>query len=238
MKKVNWFIMIVMVISLSFSVSALYISEVEMNPEGTDHGNEWIELYSENEIDLDDYYLENNDEDIHNLSGIFSGYLIIKFPRQWLDNTDEKVMLKKGNEIIDESDVLEDKDNNKKAWSKCDNEWVFIESSEGKENLCNNRTSGNQKEPNNNSGEGESGNNNEESNKNKDEKNEENVVLLTTPTINNKKEKIVLNSPREDEGEQESKTFISKREKLRLGIIFAFLVFTIFLVILLALKKL
>ena len=39
-------------------VSAIRINEVELNPEGTDAGNEWIELFSSEEIDLTGWTLK------------------------------------------------------------------------------------------------------------------------------------------------------------------------------------
>jgi len=78
------------ILLLSFC-SGLIISEVELNPLGTDSGNEWIELFSKSEIDLEEYKLINNDGDEFSLNQIggFSGYLIIELSKQWLDNEDE-----------------------------------------------------------------------------------------------------------------------------------------------------
>ena len=41
--------------------SAIKISEIELNPAGTDKGNEWIELFSDEKINLGEYKLVNND---------------------------------------------------------------------------------------------------------------------------------------------------------------------------------
>jgi len=120
----------------AISVSALEISEIESNPAGSDSGNEWVELFSDEEVSLEGYYLENKDgTEVQNLSGNFSGYFVVDLDGQWLDNSKEVVFLKKDGEIFDESPEISDGDNNGKTWNKCD-EWVFIESSKGEENSC------------------------------------------------------------------------------------------------------
>jgi len=48
-----------MVISSELA-SAIVINEVEQNPAGEDRNNEWVELYSAEEINLDGYFLANN----------------------------------------------------------------------------------------------------------------------------------------------------------------------------------
>jgi len=50
--------MMTMATSLSFVpiASGLRINEVELNPPLDDSGNEWAEIYSESEINLEGYY--------------------------------------------------------------------------------------------------------------------------------------------------------------------------------------
>jgi hypothetical protein len=54
------------------------INEIELNPQGADKSNEWIELYSQEQISLKDWKLINNDEDEFLLTQTFQGYLIIR----------------------------------------------------------------------------------------------------------------------------------------------------------------
>lgn len=117
-------------------VSSLQITEVELNPLGNDKGFEWIEFYSEDEVDLSLYRIVNNDGDEILLDSNFSGYYIYIFESQWLDNKDEKVFLYKNNELIDSTTVLEDSKNNEFTWQFC-NEWFFLENSKGGKNSCN-----------------------------------------------------------------------------------------------------
>lgn len=117
------------------SISAIIITEIEMNPAGTDAGNEWIELYSENEINLEGYKIINNDGKKINLSGSFLGYYAYVSSKQWLDNEDEKVFLYKGDELIDETDLLKDSWNDGRTWQLCDL-WEPKEQTKGNKNNC------------------------------------------------------------------------------------------------------
>jgi len=141
MKKEILLLMIMIV--LISGVSAIRINEVEMNPVGTDSKNEWIELYSEEEVNLEDYKLVNNDGDELNLEGNFSGYFIYIFSKQWLDNSDEKVFLYKESELIDETDTFDDSKNDDLTWQLCD-VWEFRESTKEKENNCSKETDTNE----------------------------------------------------------------------------------------------
>ncbi len=115
------------------NLSAVIISEVELNPLGDDTGNEWIELYSQDNINLEEYTLVNNDGDRINLTGNFEGYFVYTFSKQWLDNSNEKVSLYKGSGLIDQTLVLLDSANNNKTWQICEG-WGFADSTKGAKN--------------------------------------------------------------------------------------------------------
>jgi hypothetical protein len=132
----------------SVIISALRINEVELNPPGTDKGNEWVELYSDSPMSLDGFRLINHDNKEINLSGNLSGYGVISFKSQWLDNSNESIKLIQDDNIIDQTPVLKDSSNDNKTWQFC-SEWEFKESTKGTENNCqasdistNNETSG------------------------------------------------------------------------------------------------
>ncbi|MFA5953845.1 MAG: hypothetical protein WC812_04595 [Candidatus Pacearchaeota archaeon] len=123
--------------------SSIRINEVESNPIGTDAGNEWIELYNNQEINLTGYRIINNDwtgeNDTKNqilLDGNFSGYFIYTFRIGWLDNFDEKVFLYYNNELIYETPLFDDSENDERTWNFCDGEWLFLNSSKNSENNC------------------------------------------------------------------------------------------------------
>jgi hypothetical protein len=125
---------------------SLMINEVEANPEGTDIGFEWIEFYNPTSqaISLTGYTLYNNDNDLKSMSGIVpaNGYLVYTFTTQWLDNADEKVILKAGTTIIDETPVKNDGYDDDRAWARVpngqdtnlDSDWKFVTSTNGSAN--------------------------------------------------------------------------------------------------------
>ena len=214
-------------------VSAIRINEFEANPSGSDSGNEWVELYSEEEINLESYSLENADGDIYELSGSFSDYFIIHFDSQWLDNADEKIYLKRSEEIIDETEMFDDNKNNGKTWNFCGNLWEFLDSSKETINVCQEDSSNDEnensetEEDEENSGEGEKEESSQEENE-IDEEKEEKIQSETTG-------KIILNSPKENSANKE---FVSTEKKVRNGVVYGFLALCVFLIILLALRRL
>lgn len=117
-------------------VSAININEVELNPAGSDSGFEWIELYSSNEIDLNGWKIMNNDNQSLELNQSFNGYFIINLKGQWLDNSNEKVFLYNGNNLISETILLSDSNNDNKAWQYCNGNWNFITQTKGSINSC------------------------------------------------------------------------------------------------------
>ncbi len=213
------------------TISALRINEVELNPAGTDSGNEWIELYSEEEINLSGYKLVNNDGDEINLEGNFSGYYTYIFGTQWLDNSDEKIFLYKNDELIDESNLLDDGKNDERAWSYCSgSEWEFIESTEKARNGCEEEQEEIGDEPENTSQEQDEQNKTEsfeETNGSDEEITESKNITPEVIRLNPKaiEEKVIKT---EDDKEELEKSQYA---------MYGFLIFCILLVVLLTLKK-
>ncbi|MBT4376424.1 hypothetical protein HOD29_03550 [archaeon] len=117
-------------------ISAIQITEVESNPLGQDSGNEWIEFYSEEEINLSGFKIINNDAGEIKLNQTFTGYFIYKFQNQWLDNVDEKIYLYNQTNLIQSTSVIEDSSNNEQTFQLCGEDWSFKESTKSKENNC------------------------------------------------------------------------------------------------------
>jgi hypothetical protein len=133
MKRV---LVLIIILSLIQNGLAVKINEVELNPVGSDSGNEWIELYSSSEVSLINWTLKNKDNQTLTLNETFSGYLIINLIGQWLDNSDEKVFLYNQNELIDETILFSDSNNDNKTWQYCNNAWSFTYITKNSENNC------------------------------------------------------------------------------------------------------
>ncbi len=236
--------MFIIILTATSQILALEITEVELNPEGQDLGNEWIELYSEEEINLQSYIIQNNDGDTIDLSDTFSSYHIINLEKQWLDNSDEKVILKKGEEIIAETPIFKDSSNNNLSWNLCSGEWLFVQSSKGNENNCKGQISTKdsmeeEKSPNKKP---ESPNNKQTSLIEQQNTQDNSKIVQTEATYQTKEQQEpiqLLNSPFQPiEEENPPTTFKTKKEKTIQIVSLSFTAFTLIIVILLALRKL
>lgn len=238
MKKLVILFLIALLVS---TTSALRINEVELNPAGTDKGAEWLELFSEQETDLKNHKLVNADGDEFELNEKFSGYLIIEFENQWLDNEDEKVFLYKNSELIDETDLFFDSANNDKTYQFCGNEWKFAGATKGKENNCgqesdSDKESEEQDEDSEEKSETQQDNleNKQPENKEKSDNESKNqTIKLNSPTGN----AINLNPETENSRPEDSIIYESKNEKIKKYAIYAFCFFLIFVIVVLLLKK-
>jgi hypothetical protein len=144
MKKIGLGI-IIFVFVILFSVSSIFaevrINEVELNPAGSDAGHEWVELYSDNLVDLNGWKLVNHDNKNKMLDGNLQGYLVINLDGQWLDNENESLNLfNSEGSLISFTPILKDSTNNDKTWSYCgSNSWSLVTASPEAANNCANQ---------------------------------------------------------------------------------------------------
>lgn len=117
--------------------AALQITEIELNPPGEDNGNEWIELYSPDRVNLEGYLLINGKGKLFNLSGSLEGYRRIIVPAgNWLVNNNASILLLHGSSLLQRALFLSDSLNDERTWNLCENEWVFSEGSPEAQNPC------------------------------------------------------------------------------------------------------
>lgn len=128
------FVFILFFINLVFS--QVKINEVELNPEGSDEGNEWIELYSNQSVNLLGWKIVNADNQEILLNQTILGYFVINLNSQWLDNENESVRLYNGEQLVDFTPVLKDSFNDNKTWSNCENHWNLLIATPGYANNC------------------------------------------------------------------------------------------------------
>jgi len=253
-KIINFVSLFLLIFILPFS-SAIFINEVELNPAGADSGYEYVELYSDTQFDLSGYYLENNDNKTYNLNGSFSGIYVVQFTSQWLDNSDEKVSLKKANQTTDETSVLEDSKNDALSWSKCSGKLEFIDSTKGGSNLCpassstttssnstaisNTSTAASSTASNSSSQSASTSSNSPSSssastnsNAASASTNQQTTTAQTTASSESSSDKITLNSVQKQDTE-----FLTSRAKMHLWIAYSFSALCIFIIILLLIKN-
>ena len=122
------------------------INEVELNPAGSDKGEEKIELYnpSNNIINVSGWTVTST----RNMAATVvigkttiippNGYLIVGLDSQWLDNTDEVIELTDGSKnLIDSIGPVSDEDNNNLTWQRSpdvEDNWVFSRNTLGSDN--------------------------------------------------------------------------------------------------------
>src|SRR3989344_2863874 len=239
MTEIPSIFLIIMVLLFTSTVMAIEITEVELNPEGSDSGNEWVELYSESSYSLSDHYLQNNDGEIYDLNTNFTNYIVITLPKQWLDNTDEKVILKRKNQTIFETAILKDSDDDDFSWNLCNNEWVLRKSTKGEKNNCpsfSETIQENSSSQENNVSQ-QSTETDEETSEEQDNSSDNEQQTSQINNLNNNKSSqnelsqsikdnspIILSSSSQSENQD---ILITKQEKLRLGIIISFTILTI-----------
>lgn len=139
MKKVV--IVIIMVFLMATTISSMRISEIEANPQGSDSGAEWAELYNNDtiKVNLTGWYFKDSDEKVVNLTGMINpeDYYVWTFDKQILDNTNESLELyDENNTLIDRVIGITDNDNDNRSISYCRGEWYYDNSTPGKENNC------------------------------------------------------------------------------------------------------
>ena len=135
------------ILSISLGSGEIVINEVELNPPGYDLScdvDEWVELYNtgHEDVDMSGWTLSSNSAIIEIPPGIIipaKGFCVVASGRQWLDNTDESVLIKnsEGTVVDATPSFLYDYDDSDCSWSRYPDgedtdtsfEWGFLRSS-------------------------------------------------------------------------------------------------------------
>lgn len=215
-----------MLISISF-VSGLRINEIEANPAGGDKGNEWVELYSSDKISLDGYFIEA-DDNRYDLSGDIEGVFLIEFDSQFIDNSNENIYLKNSDGVADSFESFSDSKNNGDTWQYCDSGWKFDSGTKNSHNSCDSKEEVEIKID----------ETDEVDNNQRDDTGEiieplkKEFVELSNTVVQPSVKRIVLSGPKE------LNYFETKEEKIRKYVVYSFMVLSVFIIILLSLRRL
>jgi len=126
-----------LVFLVGFVYAEIRINEVELNPEGTDSGNEWIELYSSNNVEMTNWEIKNKDLESYLFNASFLGYYKLIIEKSGiLTNDNQIISLYNGTNKISFTTNLSDSENNNKTWQYCSGEWLFRQGTPGAENNC------------------------------------------------------------------------------------------------------
>jgi hypothetical protein len=242
MKKEVLFVGFIALFLLSHFVSAeIIISEVELNPLGEDRGSEWIELYSEEKINLGGWELRSSNGRNMSLTGEFSGYYSFFTKTNLLTNEKNTIKLANANkEVVFATKELNDNYNNDKSWQYCSTGWVFDSSTMGKENKCVllAEEKANQPDEEDKTSDEDS---QEENKKNEEKENageikEENVAV-STESSKTAGDIIILGSSSQADEDENRIVYKSKKEYIKEYAIYGFFIFCIALLSLLLAAK-
>lgn len=141
----NILMMFLVVILIISSISAIRINEVELNPENGKSGIEWVELYNDEDDDVDISKWEIYDGLASPRSiGVMpkktiiekEGYYIVEVQGTKLNNGGDFVTLYDiSGKKIDETKILKETTSSSKTWQLCSS-WEFTESTKGEKNDC------------------------------------------------------------------------------------------------------
>lgn len=132
---------------------SIVINEIEMNPEGSDPGYEWVELFNPTNqtVDISLWWVQSTGGTTQFAQYIpYSttidpqGFYILYATQQWFDNQNEMVLLKNyEQEIIDSSPIIDDIGENNYTWQRMPNgydtdlpsDWIFAQSTKNDVNI-------------------------------------------------------------------------------------------------------
>ncbi|MGC8885147.1 MAG: lamin tail domain-containing protein [Candidatus Nanoarchaeia archaeon] len=140
-----------------YPTHAVFISEVMPNPSGLEPAGEWIELYSDQQVDLQNWSVKDEKNTSYTFSLSFDGFAILacnesvfrtNFPnvtvpifslnctgKGWLNNGNETLYLYDENSsLIDDVSWFGTKENY--SISKCQTKWLNTSPSPGSPNFC------------------------------------------------------------------------------------------------------
>ena len=134
----------------AIAVNNVVINEIELNPNGTDSGNEWIELYNNEAIpvNLAGWYIINKDGENYTINGTINAESFYVLENMsGLDNTAQNISLFDNHgSLKDNTGILDDTFNSDETWQRIPDgtgSFVFREETKGIPNqptIINNKT--------------------------------------------------------------------------------------------------
>src|SRR3989344_3120081 len=108
------------VMAISYVNAAVYINEIEVNPPGTDTGNEWVEIFNDGaSVNLSGWYLQNKDGDNYTLNGIVITNFYVLDSLFGLTNTNQTIKLFNNNGLLKDSfGPFDDENNDERTWNR------------------------------------------------------------------------------------------------------------------------
>ncbi len=148
MKKIVY--PVFMIFLIYFISAEIRINEIEINPSEGRSGTEWIELYSDKEMDISGWEIYDGLTSQTKRYIIPEGtkikeFYIIEFERAVLNNGGDFIILKNKESVVDKTPVLKESVYSSKTWQYCDGEWDFLEKTKNRKNNCKDETNEDEK---------------------------------------------------------------------------------------------
>ncbi|MEK6885778.1 MAG: hypothetical protein AABX17_02325 [Nanoarchaeota archaeon] len=138
MKKGVFVLGFLIAVCLIGIVSAeIRINEVELNVYGSDTGNEWLELYSDAEINMTDWSITNIDGDFILFNITFLGYYVFNITHTIMTDTSNNLSLRNNSgSLIFSTGTITDSSNDDRTWQYCSSNWTFKNNTREVSNNC------------------------------------------------------------------------------------------------------
>lgn len=109
-----------LIFSLPFISAAVFINEVELNPQGMDAGNEWVELYNDgNPINLSGWYLTDKDSTILLIPNLtIVDFLVVDNLNTLVNNNENISLYNTSNDLQDITGPLTDGSDDNRTWQR------------------------------------------------------------------------------------------------------------------------
>lgn len=133
-KRVSMISLIIILFLINLISANIRINEVELNP--YDGNKQWIELYSDNAMNLDGWKIIEKNNRTKTLTTDIQNHLVIELPSHFLENESEIIRLFNQTSLIYQTPILSDNYSDSKTWNYCVSNWSFSDSSPGTANKC------------------------------------------------------------------------------------------------------
>ncbi|PIZ82793.1 hypothetical protein COX97_02950 [Candidatus Pacearchaeota archaeon CG_4_10_14_0_2_um_filter_05_32_18] len=109
------------ILLVTLASASVFINEIELNPEGTDSGNEWVEIFATSNTNISEWYLTDVDGNaiyLPNTSLSENSFYVIEGLDEFVNSEENITLYNKLNVLQDEALGLSDSDNDNQTWQR------------------------------------------------------------------------------------------------------------------------
>ncbi|MBS3072214.1 lamin tail domain-containing protein [Candidatus Pacearchaeota archaeon] len=123
-----------------FASAGVFINEIELNPAGSDNGNEWVEIFANSDENISGWYITDRDDNrfyFPNISIDENSFYVLDGLDDFVNSDENITLYNEFNFFQDEALNLSDSDNNGQTWQRLpdgNGDFVFKSSTKGVSN--------------------------------------------------------------------------------------------------------